>query len=148
MSNADAQSGFIKLDDWCKALLESLEPKESQKIMRKLVAELRKQNQKRMTAQKEPDGGAWKERAKPQNNSIAKKKKMMANLRKVKNFKSVVTPNLAYIGWVGFTGIAANEHHYGLKTAKGTQLPSRELLGATEEDQRLIYDILLNMLPN
>ncbi len=142
------ESSALQLDDWCKAVLQSFEPAQRKQTLSKLAMLLRKQNQKRMTAQKSPDGKTWIKRAKPQNNNIRAKKKMMTNLRKAKHFKSVATPNLAYIGWLGFVGKVANEHHYGLKTDRNVQLPERQLLGATADDQTLIYDILLEMLPH
>ncbi len=139
----------LKLDDWCHAVLKTFEPKKRQQTYRRIALALRKQNQKRMTAQKAPDGIAWQKRAvNNNNNGIAKKKKMMLKLRKVKHFKVLSKPDVAYIGWDDWTAESAAEHHQGLTTARGIALPARPLLGVTKTDTALVYDLILAALPN
>ncbi len=138
----------VRIDNWCEEVLRSFEPAKKKQAYRKIGAILRKRNQERMTRQQTPDAKKWPKRAvKKRNNGITNKKKMMANMRKVRNFKAKSTPNEVVIGWFGVVGKTAQIHHEGL-IDHGVKMPERPLLGANKEDIRLVYDIVIGMLPD
>lgn len=141
------------LEDWAQSVLSSLSASERKKIFRQISLELRKRNQKRITAQQDPDGSAWALR-KPDKRSqgrVAAKKKMMLGLRKVRRLKRQSSPVGFSIGYEGKDSKIARVHHYGLRDkpspkSRMVNYPARQLLGISSTDKRFLRDLLLRQL--
>lgn len=70
------------LEDWAGALLAKIEPKERRKINLTIARELRKSQQKRIKAQRNPDGSAFAARKKPKQHKAVKPLSFIYNGKK------------------------------------------------------------------
>jgi phage virion morphogenesis protein len=140
-------------EDWAAGLLGQLEPASRNKLARRLGQALRRSQQQRIIAQRNPDGSKYVPRK--QRNLRGKYGRVK---RKVQMFQQLRTANFLKVRGdgsairVGFTGrIAriARVHQYGLKDRpeRGTpdvKYDQREVLGFTDTDLDLIRNALLN----
>lgn len=62
---ADLDSGFNELEDFVSAMLHSLESTERKKLYNHIAQNMRRSNQNRIAAQKNPDGSAFAKRKSP-----------------------------------------------------------------------------------
>ena len=56
---------LAELEDFVGGMLKSLEPRERRKLFRKVATQMRRSNQKRIAAQRNPDGSAFEKRKPP-----------------------------------------------------------------------------------
>ena len=134
------------LEPWAKSILNSLEPKARKPLLRQMAMALRRENQKRITAQTDPEGQKWQ----PRRNSggkVAKKKKMMLGLRKARSMRIKAYAEGFTLGFPDDrTSKIARIHHYGLRqyiAGRNVQYPKRELLGITTKDRAIMQNILI-----
>ncbi|KJH82848.1 phage virion morphogenesis protein [Stutzerimonas stutzeri] len=143
------------LEDWAGALLNRLQPAERRKVTQAVARDLRRSQQQRIAAQKNPDGTPFAPR-KPRQPLRAKagrikQRKMFAKLRTVRYLRLQSDASRIAIGFAGRVSRIARIHQYGLRDKPGretqdTQYARRELLGFSSSDVELIRDRLLEHL--
>lgn len=140
------------LETWAAVLLARLEPGERSKLARSIGQELRRSQQKRVVAQKNPDGTKFAPRKKRdlrgKQGRIRRKLAMFQKLRTVKYLKVRGDSNGITVGFTGRIAKIARVHQYGLKDraergAPDVRYDQREVLGFTDADLDLIRDGLL-----
>lgn len=141
------------LEDWSGALLAKLSPGERRKLANSVGRELRRNQQRRITTQRNPDGTPYAARKPRQLRGKAGriKRKMFARLRQARYLRLQSTANAIAIGFSGRVSRIARIHQYGLRDRPGrgqadVQYERRELLGFTDADLDMIRDQLLNHL--
>lgn len=138
-----------KVDEWLAALLANLEPAARQRMMRELAQELRRNQQKNIRLQRNPDGSGFEPRkvtARTKKGRI--KRQMFSKLRTAKYLKTAASAESASVQFAGAVQRIARVHHYGLRnrvSRKGpeVQYAERRLLGVNDEVETLTRDILL-----
>jgi phage virion morphogenesis protein len=142
------------IEDWAGVLLARLGAGERRKLNQTIARDLRRSQQQRIAAQRNPDGSPYAPR-KPRKDLRGKvggvRRKMFAKLRQAKHLKLQSTADRIAIGFVGRTARLARVHQYGLRdrAERGTpnvQYERRQLLGLTDADLELIRDHLLEHL--
>ncbi|MGS0943714.1 phage virion morphogenesis protein (plasmid) [Pseudomonas luteola] len=141
------------LETWLNPLLAKLEPQERTKLAREAAREIRKNQTKRITAQKNPDGSAYEKR-KPRDLRGKQgriKKKMFQKLKMARYLKAQGSEQAVTVGFTGRVARIARVHQYGLKDRAGRGAPEvryarRELLGLSEDDLEIIRGALLDHL--
>ncbi|WP_318389655.1 phage virion morphogenesis protein [Enterobacter sp.] len=143
----------IKLvENWLEALLAQLEPAQRKKMMHRVAAGLRQQQQNNIRQQQNPDGSTFEPR---KINGRAKqgrvKRQMFSKLRTARYLKSSATGNEAEVSFSGQVQRIARVHHYGLRdrVRKGgpvVRYARRELLGISEISEDLIQSLLIEHL--
>lgn len=143
------------LEDWAAGLLGQLQPTARNQLARSIGQALRRSQQQRIIAQRNPDGSKYAPRK--QRNLRGKQGRIK---RQVKMFKKLRTASFLKVQGdgtaisVGFTGRVARiarVHQYGLKDraergAPEVKYEQRELLGFTDLDIEIIRDSLLKTL--
>ena len=149
-----AAADLSALEDWAGALLSRIAPSERRKLAHDIARELRKSQQQRIAAQRNPDGSAYAPR-KPRKNLRGKvgfvRRGMFAKLRQAKHLKLQASPDDLALAFLGRTARLARVHQYGLRDRPergqaDVQYDRRELLGFTDADLDLIRDSLLEHL--
>lgn len=143
------------LSDWLTPLLSRLEPAQRGKLARTVAQQLRRSQQQRIVAQRNPDGTAFAPR-KPRElrgkqGRIKRKAKMFAKLRTARYVKASGNASAATVGFLGRINRIARVHQYGLRdrAARGApdvQYAKRELLGLTAAERELVRDQVLQHL--
>ena len=141
------------LEDWAGVLLARLEPGARRQLNQQIGRELRRSQQQRIAAQRNPDGSAFAPR-KPRQLRAKKgriKRQMFAKLRQAKHLKVQSSADAIAIGFMGRVARIARVHQYGLRDRPDrrqaeVQYERRELLGFTDADLELIRDQLLEHL--
>jgi len=141
------------LETWLNPLLAKLEPQERTKLAREAAREIRKNQTKRITAQKNPDGSAFEKR-KPRDLRGKQgriKKKMFMKLKMARYLKAQGSEQAVTVGFTGRVARIARVHQYGLKDraergAPDVRYARRELLGLSEDDLEIIRGALLDHL--
>jgi len=141
------------LDTWAAAQLARLAPAARRRLARKLAIAVRRDQQKRIAAQQNPDGSAYaprKPRAVARSGRI-RRKTLFGKLRRAKHLRIRATANGADIGFTGRTARIARVHQYGQRdhvAPRGPKVryPRRELLGFTPELQARIRNLLIEEL--
>ncbi len=142
------------IEDWAEGLLAKLEPAERRKVTRTIGRELRRSQQRRIMAQKNPDGSAFEAR-KPQkglrNKKGRAKRKMFTKLRTARYLKIRASAQGVSVGYSGRAAYIARIHQYGLrgkvnKQGVTTRYARRRLLGFTRDDREMISDLLITHL--
>lgn len=147
-------SDLRKLEDWAGALLLKIEPKERRKINQTIARELRRSQQKRIRAQRNPDGTSYAPRKKsPQRSKTGsiKQKAMFHKLAMASRLKMNSTASAVGIAFMARNARIARVHQYGLSDSPGGKSPrvkydKRELLGFTDSDLEMIKDRLIDHL--
>lgn len=142
------------LEDWAGALLTKLEPKERRQLNQRIARGLRRNQQRRIAAQKNPDGTPYAPRKSRQNLRSKRgriKQKMFTKLRQVRHLKQQSDASNIALAFLGRTARLARVHQYGLRDRPGrgqddVQYSPRELLGFTSADLEMIRDGLLDHL--
>jgi phage virion morphogenesis protein len=143
------------LETWAAVLLDRLEPGERSKLARSIGQELRRSQQKRVTAQKNPDGSRYAPRKqrnlRGKQGRIKRKLAMFKKLRTASYLKVRGESNAVTVGFTGRIARIARVHQFGLKDRAESAAPDvryeqREVLGFTEADLDLIRDELLEHL--
>lgn len=149
-------SDLRALEDWAGALLAKLDPKERRKINQTIARELRRSQQQRIKAQRNPDGTSYAPRKKtPQRSKSGriKQKAMFHKLAMASRLKMNSTADAVGIAFMARNARIARIHQYGLSDSPGGKSPrikynKRELLGFTPEDIALVRDRLIDHLGN
>lgn len=143
------------LETWAAPLLRKLEPAERGKLARSLAQQLRRNQQKRVKAQANPDGSKYTPRKKRdlrgKKGRIRRKLEMFQKLSKPTYLKAKGDGSAISIGFAGRVARIARVHQYGLKDraergAPEVRYDQREILGFTETDIDIIRDHLLSYL--
>lgn len=143
------------LETWLAPLLARVAPAERGKLARNIATVLRRSQQQRLLAQRNPDGTAFAPRKQRElrgkQGRIKRKAAMFTKLRTVSYLKARGTAAEATVGFVGRISRIARVHQYGLRDraergAPDVQYAKREVLGLTEADRELIHDQLLQHL--
>lgn len=149
-------SDLRKLEDWAGALLVKLEPKERRKINQTIARELRRSQQQRIRAQRNPDGTTYAPRKKnPQRTKTGriKQKAMFKKLSLASRLRMNSSANAVGIAFMSRNARIARVHQYGLHDSPGGKSPrvkydKRELLGFSDKDLEMIKDRLIDHLGN
>lgn len=147
-------SDLRALEDWAGALLVKLEPKERRKVNQAIARELRRSQQQRIKAQRNPDGTSYAPRKKtPQRTKSGriKQKAMFHKLAMASRLKMNSTASAVGIAFMARNARIARVHQYGLSDSPGGKSPrvkydKRELLGFTDSDLGMIKDRLIDHL--
>ena len=140
------------LETWAAVLLSQLEPAARNKLARSIGQELRRSQQKRITAQQNPDGTKYAPRKqrnlRGKQGRVRRKLAMFKKLRTASYLKDRSDSNAISVGFTGRIAQIARIHQYGLKDravrgAPDVQYKKRKLLGFTESDLDMIRDQLL-----
>lgn len=142
------------LENWAGALLSKLEPSARRKLTQAIARDLRRSQQQRIAAQRNPDGTPFTPR-KPRQQLRAKqgriKRQMFTKLRQAKHLKVQSTASSITLAFLGRTARLARVHQYGLRDRPGRGAPDvqyaqRQLLGFNAADLDRIRDQLLQHL--
>lgn len=141
-----------KVDEWLAALLANLEPAARQRMMRELAQELRRNQQKNIRLQRNPDGSGYEPRkvtARTKKGRI--KRQMFSKLRTTKYLKTSTSADSACVQFDGKVQRIARIHHYGLRDRVRREGPEvryaeRRLLGVNNEMEEITRDIILRWL--
>lgn len=145
------------VEKWASTLLAQLSPAGRRKAMLDIARELRRSQQARIAAQKDPDGTAYtprKVKAQKGGKKLRgkrgriKRAAMFAKLRTSRYMQVEATPAGLAIGFAGRVARIARVHQLGEvdRVAPGgpeIRYPARVLLGFTDSDRELIRDKLL-----
>lgn len=143
------------LESWAAVLLDRLEPGERGKLARSIGLELRRNQQKRIMAQENPDGTKFAPRKqrnlRGKQGRIKRKLTMFKKLRTATYLKVRGDANAVTVGFTGRIARIARVHQFGLKDraergAPDVRYEQREVLGLTESDIDVIRDSLLSHL--
>lgn len=146
------------LDDlggWLTPLITRLEPTARSKLARDLAQLLRRSQQQRIIAQRNPDGTAYAPRKqrtlRGKVGRIKRKAKMFTKLRTARYIQAKGSAAEATVSFAGRITRIARVHQYGLRDraergAPDVEYAQRELLGFTAEEQEFIRDHLLHHL--
>ncbi|MGF6091119.1 phage virion morphogenesis protein [Pseudomonas sp. 18173] len=143
------------LEDWAAGLLGQLEPASRNKLARSLGQAIRRSQQQRIIAQRNPDGSKYVPRkqrnlrGKP--GRVKREIKMFQKLRTASFLKVQSDGNAISVGFTGRIARIARVHQYGLmdraeRGAPDVKYESRGALGFTDVDIVLIRDKLLDCL--
>lgn len=140
------------LEDWAAGLLGQLEPASRIKLARSIGQAVRRSQQQRIIAQRNPDGSKYAPRKqrnlRGKQGRVKRKGQMFQKLRTAKFLKVQGDGSAISIGFTGRVARIARVHQYGLKDraergASEVKYDQREVLGFTEADLDLIRDSLL-----
>ena len=142
------------LEDWAGTLLAKLEPKQRRQLNQSIARKLRRSQQQRIAAQKNPDGTPYaprKARQPLRSKQGRIKQKMFTKLRQARHLKLKSDASSIAIGFFARTARLARVHQYGLRDrpSRGqddVQYNRRELLGFASADLEMIRDELLDQL--
>lgn len=140
------------LSNWLTPLLTRLEPAARGKLAREVAQQLRRSQQQRVIAQRNPDGTPYEPRKERQlrvkQGRIKRKAKMFTKLRTARYLKATGTAGAATVAFAGRISRIARVHQYGLRDraergAPDVQYAQRELLGFTNDEREYIRDQVL-----
>lgn len=142
------------LEDWAGALLAKLDPKQRRQLNQGIARKLRRSQQQRIAAQKNPDGTPFaprKARQPLRSKQGRVKQKMFTKLRQARYLKLQSDASNIALGFLARTARLARVHQYGLRDRPGRNSPDvqysrRELLGFADTDLEMIRDELLDHL--
>ncbi|EFF0241262.1 phage virion morphogenesis protein [Escherichia coli] len=134
---------FKRFEDRLTGLIESLSPSGRRRLSAELAKRLRQSQQRRVMAQKAPDGTPYA----PRQQQSARK--MFAKLITSRFLHIRASPEQASMEFYGGKSPKiASVHQFGLseenrKDGKKIDYPARPLLGFTGEDVQMIEEIIL-----
>ena len=139
------------LDDWLTPLIQSLQPTARRRLLRTLARHLRRGQQQRIAAQRNPDGSAFEPRKPRRRKNIRARAKMFTKLRQARHMKISAGTDQARVGYGGRIARIARIHQEGLldRVSPGGPLyryPARRLLGVTADDRAQALDAVLDHL--
>ncbi|EGT4306141.1 phage virion morphogenesis protein [Cronobacter sakazakii] len=144
---------FKPFDDKLSALIASLSPAGRRRMASDIAKKLRQRQQRRIKSQKAPDGTPYAARKKQpiraKNGRI--KREMFAKLRTSRFLKAKGSDSEAAIEFAGKVQRMVKVHHYGLKDKPGpksqaVEYPARQLLGFSDDDRRIVEDVIISYL--
>lgn len=140
------------LEHWVGPLLQRIAPAARTKLARTVAKDLRRSQQQRIIAQRNPDGSPYAPRKPRQlrgkKGRVRRKVKMFQKMRTATYLKAQGDAAGASVGFAGRIARIANVHQKGLKdrVARGgvvVQYEQRELLGFTDAEIDQLRDTLL-----
>lgn len=140
------------LEEWAGALLAKLEPGERRKLLGQVARDLRRNQQRRIAAQKAPDGTVYAPRKRARGGLRGKRgrirSQMFVKLRTARWMRTEASAAGVAVGFVGRVGRIARAHQLGRGDGlRDTDYPRRQLLGLAASEivgiQRVIVDNLL-----
>ncbi len=143
------------LEDWAGPILRALEPGPRAALARSLARDLRRSQQKRVMAQRNPDGSAYEPRKKRElrgkQGRIRRKIKMFQKLRTVRYLRAKGDAQAIILSYSGRAARIAQVHQYGMTDRAEQNSPKiryakRRLLGITISDRATIRDTLLSKI--
>ncbi|KZN43994.1 phage virion morphogenesis protein [Pseudoalteromonas luteoviolacea] len=146
-----ATNSLTQVNELFDGLIERLSPKKRKHLARDISRKLRASQAKRIKENKAPDGSEFEPR-KPRpswhtKKGSIKKKLMFQKLIRTKYLKPKYNENTASTGFTGLMAYIARQHQYGLRGNVNdhvqVQYTKRELMGFTDEDQKLIQDTII-----
>lgn len=142
-----------RLEDWAGPLLRQLQPAQRTRLSRAIGTALRRNQQKRIAGQKNPDGSPYAPR-KPVTERRAKagrikRRAMFAKIRQAKHMRIRATPNDVSVGFMGRVSRIAQIHQEGRAdtVSRGgarVTYPRRELLGFTNADEQMVREMIID----
>lgn len=146
-------SEFKPLEDKLAGLLAALSPAGRRRLTVDIAKKLRQQQQKRIKAQKAPDGSAYVPRKRqPLRAKKGRiKREMFAKLRTNRFMKASGNDSEAVVAFTGKVQRIVRVHQFGLKDRPASnrevvQYPERQLLGFSDSDQKIIHLIVIQYL--
>lgn len=143
------------LEDWAAGLLGQLQPAARNQLARSIGQALRRSQQQRIIAQRNPDGSKYAPRKqrnlRGKQGRIKRQVMMFKKLRTASFLKVQGDGNAISVGFTGRVARIARVHQYGLKDraergATEVKYEQREVLGFTKADIDIIRDQLLHHL--
>ncbi|MDA7086503.1 phage virion morphogenesis protein [Pseudomonas sp. SA3-5] len=143
------------LGDWLTPLISRIEPAQRGKLARSVAQQLRRSQQQRIVAQRNPDGTPFAPRKQRKLRGkvgrIKRKAKMFTKLRTVRYVKASGSASAATVGFAGRISRIARVHQYGLRDrpapgAKDVHYAKRELLGLSAAEREMVRDQVLQHL--
>lgn len=140
------------MEDWAGPLLRKLEPSARVKLARIVAQQLRRSQQQRIQAQRDPEGTTFAPRRahklREKQGRVKKKAKMFQKLRTSRHLKAQGSAQGLSVGFTGRVARIARVHQYGLRDRVAPRSPTaqyekRELLGFTHADQEQLKDLVL-----
>jgi phage virion morphogenesis protein len=143
-----------RLETWVAPLLQRLKPADRARLARKVGTALRRSQQKRIAAQRSPDGTAYAPRkAAPKRSKAGRIKRgaMFVKLRQTRHLRARGTAAEVVVGFSGRVSRIARIHQEGRQEAIGTNrikhvYARRQLLGFTSTDEQLVRDLIMDHL--
>jgi phage virion morphogenesis protein len=157
MGSAEMTNRLETLEDWAAGLLGQLEPASRNKLARSIGQALRRSQQQRIIAQRNPDGSKYAPRKqrnlRGKQGRVKRKVQMFKKLRTASFLKVQGDGNAISVGFTGRIARIARVHQYGLKDraergAPDVKYEQREVLGLTDADLEIIRDQMLAYLTN
>ncbi|MFJ3413737.1 phage virion morphogenesis protein [Pseudomonas protegens] len=143
------------LEEWAAGLLGQLQPAARNQLARSIGQALRRSQQQRIIAQRNPDGSKYAPRKqrnlRGKQGRIKRQVQMFKKLRTASFLKVQGDGNAISVGFTGRVARIARVHQYGLKDraergAPEVKYEQRETLGFTDEDINLLRDALIKHL--
>lgn len=143
------------LEDWAAGLLRQLEPASRNQLARGLSQMLRRGQQKRIVAQRNPNGSKYAPRKqrnlRGKQGRVKRNGQMFEKLRTAGFLRIRNDSNAINIGFNGLIARIARVHQFGLKDraeqgAPDTKYEQRKVLGVTDVDLDLIREEILTHL--
>ncbi|WP_053157262.1 phage virion morphogenesis protein [Pseudomonas protegens] len=140
------------LEDWAAGLLGQLQPAARNQLARSIGQALRRSQQQRIIAQRNPDGSKYAPRKqrnlRGKQGRIQRQVQMFKKLRTASFLKVQGDGNAISVGFTGRVARIARVHQYGLRDrakrgAPEVKYEQRELLGFIDTDIDLIRDGIL-----
>ncbi len=147
-------SDLKPFDERLAALIAALSPAGRRSLSVEIARTLRQSQQKRIKAQRAPDGTAYEERQ-PQQSIRGKKgrvkREMFAKLRTNRYMKASGNDNEAVVEFTGKVQRIARVHQYGQRdrpsrNGRAVLYPVRQLLGFSEADRQLVESAIIHHL--
>lgn len=141
-----------KLDTWLATLMSNVEPEGRKRMMRDLVQQLRRTQQKNIKLQRNPDGSGYTPRRVTAHSKKGRiKRQMFTRLRTTKYLRVSSSVNTASVQFVSSVQRIARIHHYGLRDNVSRRGPTvryaeRRLLGINVTLEQNIQLILCDYL--
>jgi phage virion morphogenesis protein len=141
------------LDDWLAPLLAGISPSARRRLARDLARDLRRQQQRRIAAQLNPDGSRYEARKATLRDRKGKIRRgaMFSKIRTATYLRIEASPDEASIGFAGRVARIASVHQLGLRDrvrpdGPEVQYATRRLLGLTADEREGIRDRILRSL--
>jgi phage virion morphogenesis protein len=143
------------LEEWAGGLLSQLEPAARSKLARELGQALRRSQQQRIAAQRNPDGSKYVPRKqrdlRGKQGRVKRTAQMFKKLRTASHMKTRGDSNAVTVGFTGRVARIARVHQYGLIDQIEPQdcnvrYKQRKVLGFTAAEIDLIRDRLISHL--
>ncbi|WP_103894701.1 phage virion morphogenesis protein [Pseudomonas sp. NFACC36] len=140
---------------WAAGLLSQLQPAARNKLARSIGQALRRSQQQRITAQRNPNGSKYVPRKqrhlRGKKGRVKRKAQMFQKLRIASFMKAQGDRNTISVGFTGRVAKIARVHQYGLKDRTEREgavvkYDRRETLGLINADLDIIRDYLLTHL--